>query len=369
MQYLLYYIYLSDAYTLSDGTNTLYIIAMLFFSIGFLWTFIIPSKHKNDIGNKNFEVASEHFKRIRMPFLFLGLLGLIIGAVSAVKFGLIGPGDFFFNLRYSNTITGENTGGVAAYLLLFLQVTIMASIVFSKSWNVKTINVLILVGLLLSSAAFTMSRTSLLMALVSVLGTYIYSNKYIYHLRINKILILFSIGVFAVLTYLFAVGTKKDNGGLDFFFNYVTYPLVTFDKWILDFSSNSEGSLTFSLIYKILNVIGLIDYTPQTISNYIGVPSGQFNTFTYMGAPYLDFGTAGLLLIMLSLGIVLGFSYKQVRLGNPYWIIFSSIMLYPLIMSFFEYQFNLSVYIYYTMILIFVYFRSNINSRKSRSSV
>jgi len=75
----------------------------------------------------------------------------------------------------------------------------------------------------------------------------------------------------------------------------------------------------------------------------------------------------GVVVFMMALGVTFGFLYKQVRSGKPYWIIFNSVMLYPLIVSFFEYQFNLSVYVYYAVILMTIYFYSNSNSKKKES--
>lgn len=367
IQYWLYYIYLSDVYVLKEKTNALFVLAMFSFILGFMWITIFP-KTKNRISiETNRENANYDFSLIKKFFVLIGLMGFGVGLLTAARFGLSGPGSFFFNLRYSNTVMNQNTGGISVYLMLFLQTITLYMIFFRKTNKTKSKYIILFMLLMLISAVFTMSRTNLLMGFASILGVYVFSNKHYYGIKIKKKMIAITIGAFALTSYFFAVGTNKTSNGDNFFFDYMAYPIITFDKWLLDFPYHSYGSQTFAFLYKIMGVFGG-DYTPVDV----GVPRGQFNTFTYMSAPYLDFGGYGVFFVLLGLGMIYGIVYRQVRQGKPYWVIMYSILLYPLIMSFFEYQYNLSTYIYNGLIMLSVFvfgrmFRAKKVKRKRKS--
>ena len=360
IQYFLYYIYIQPNYVISNNTNNLLVLTLGFFTFGFLWIYSIP-KIKSKIHDEIIiQRSNRDFIMLKKPFLIIGIIGFGIGIITALGFGLNGPGDFFFNLRYSNTITKENTGGIGDYLLLFLRVATLSMIVFRRFWKVNTKTILILITFLLISAAFTMARTELLMTFASVLGAYILSNRYLYQVKTKKSVIITTIVSFFSLAYIFAIGTKKTSTDSNIFFDYIAYPITAFDKWVVNYPYEANGTFTFAFYYKILSLLGLVDYNTVTIGEYVGIPKDGYKTYTLMSAPYLDFKIGGIIIIFISMGMIFGFIYKRVRLGRPYWIIFYSIMLYPLIMGFFEYQFNLSTYVYILIVLIIVYLRSNL---------
>ncbi|MBE7147313.1 oligosaccharide repeat unit polymerase [Bacillus mycoides] len=353
LQYWLYYLFISDTYRITAQTNLLMLTSIFSFIVGFYWIMFLPRiKCSREIYVEN---AKRHFESVTPIFLILGVIGFLWGGLLALEHGLSGPGNFFFNLRYANTIEGESMG-LSGYLLLFLHVIFLAILCFRNMGKIKKKTIILLLLLLLSSAAFTMARTSLLMYLGSALGTYIVSQKYMYNKKFNlKFIFLACIG-FVSIAWLFALGTgKTTQSGTNFLFSYIAYPIVAFDQWVLNFPYTTNGSQTFAVFYKVFDALGI----HESISLDVGVPRGQFNTFTFMSAPYLDFKEVGVIFVFLFLGILYGSIYKNVRAGKPYWIIFYSIMLYPLIMSFFEYQYNLSSLIYYTIILwcVFVFGR------------
>ena len=360
LQYGLYYFYLYEYLHLSKETNSILLLSIFSFFIGFLFFVGLPMIKSRFNKEQFFERSKRDFKNSKKLLLRLGILGFIIGLFTAFKYGVSGPGGFFFNLRYSNTITNENTGGISVYLLLLLHFITLTMIVFRKEWKVKTKTLLFLILLLLVSAAFTMARTNVLITLSSTLGVYMLSNRYLYKKKTKISALVFTVVGFGILSYLFAVGTQKISVDGNIFFNYIAYPILTFDNWVLNYPYQTDGMITFAFLYKILNAIGLVEYSPINIGNYVGVPRGEFNVFTFMSAPYLDFGLNGIIFVFLGLGMMFGFVYKRVRYGRPYWIVLYSILLYPLIMSFFEFQFNLSSYYYYVIVILFVFIRGNL---------
>lgn len=349
VQYWLYYLFVSETYELNPKTNFLLIMSIFSFLIGFYWIMLFPKIKSNK--ERHIETARRDFMTIKKIFLILGIIGFLLGLVAALKNALSGPGGFFFNLRYANTIEGESTG-ISGYLLIFLHLIFLSIVCFRYiDKNKKKVIVLCLL-LLLISASFTMARTNLLMYFGSALGVYILSQKYIYNKKFNVKFMFFTLIGFCVVAWLFALGTGKVSQDTEsFFLTYIAYPIVAFDQWILNFPYTTNGTETFAIFYKIADVLGI----HQQIELDVGVVRGQFNTFTFMSAPYLDFKGPGVFFVFLFLGILYGTIYRNVRIGKPYWIIFYSIMLYPLIISFFEYQYNLSSLIYYALILCFVY--------------
>lgn len=345
--YFLYYSYISQNYTVANKTNTLYILSLFSFAFGFLWTFFLPSIKSRVRIETIRHRAYESFNRVKKHLLGLGLTGILLGSLLSIYRGLSGHGSFFFNLRYANTVENQSLG-ISEYLVLFLHVYLLFTVIFREKNSVSIKKIITLTAIYLSTAVYTMARTNLLTGLSSVAASYVLSNKYIFKTKVKVRVLLFTGVAFVILAYLFAVGTGKDGG--NFFVDYMAYPITAFDTWILDSNIRANGTETFGFLYRIFSALNLIEYSGVEL----GLTSGAFNTFTFMSAPYLDFGAAGLFFIFLGLGVFYGLVYKQVRKGSPYWIVYYSILIYPLIMSFFEYQFNLSTYVYYAIILMLI---------------
>lgn len=360
--YLLYYINVSQYYVVSGKTNTLYILSLFSFTFGFAWMFFLLNKKSNSKLDTIGKIAYESFNKVRKPFLVIGLIGTLLGSVLSLQRGFSGPGSFFFNLRYANTIENQSLG-ISEYLVLFLHVYLLFIIIFREQRKGSIYRIIFLTTLFLSTAVYTMARTNLLMGLASIAACYVLSNKYLFRIKVKTKILVVTVGAFIILTYLFALGTGKD--GDNFFMTYMAYPITAFDTWIVDSNIQANGTETFGLFYKIFASLNLIEFS----SVDLGLNNGVFNTFTFMSAPYLDFGVSGLIFVFLGLGVLYGYIYIQVRKGNPFWILYYSILIYPLIMSFYEYQFNLTSYVYYALILFFVKMLGSRNIKSRRKHV
>lgn len=361
-QYWIYQLVYASSHSLDSKTNFLFIFSIISFTFGYIWMMFFPNLKSMRTKQEIVTTSYYHFFKVKNAFIIIGITGFAYGCFLSFQYGISGPGNFFFNLRYANTVEGLGLS-IAPYFLLFLHV-ILLYYACNLSKN-KRIFVLLLL-IMLSSALFTMARTSLMLTIVSTMAAYLLSNKYIHHGKntVNVKVLVISIFSFISLSWVVAYFTNKLNSAYgNFVFTYIGYPLVAFDERILQLDATTNGSQTFTLFYKIFSVLGL---AKQPEGYDLGLTGRDFNVFTFMREPYMDFGEIGLYAVSLILGIIYGFIYRQVRKGNIYWIIFYSIMLYPLVMSFYAFQYNLTSLVYYAIILFFVYARRKLFMTSSK---
>lgn len=331
----------------------LYIITVTSFIIGYFYAVAIlkllcSSSIKKAIKKANPGVQYQ-FKKIKPLlniFLFIGLIGFVLAAIKAYKFSQLGPGGPLFNLRYANTVLRVDIG-IPKYMLLFLHISVLLMILYRKH-NYKTILFLALIWAV--SSMFTMARTELLLALTSVSAAYYLSSRFIYRdssLSLKPFIItgvVFSLGFIGI-----AFATHKIRSSLlSTFLDYYIGPIVAFDRYVLGFNSYTLGWNIFYPFTKLLSILGY-----QFISGPY-VPPGQVNVFTMMAGPYLDYGDIGLVIVPFFLGLVYAIIYRGVVKGDIYFITFYSLFVFPLIISFFAYEYALASWLYYIAILFVV---------------
>jgi len=73
-----------------------------------------------------------------------------------------------------------------------------------------------------------------------------------------------------------------------------------------------------------------------------------------MAGPYLDYGEVGLVIVPFFLGLVYALIYRRVAKGSIYYITFYSLFVFPLIISFFAYEYALASCLYYVAILFVI---------------
>ena len=339
---------------LHEETYLLYILTVTSFAIGYFYAALIPKLLRAHARVRIIKTnPNDRFRSAVKPllslFLIIGLAGFVLAAVKAYQFSQMGPRGPLFNLRYANTILGADIG-IPKYMLLFLNVAVLSMIVFRKNKHSnKAILILSLIWAI--SSLFTMARTGLLLAILSVSAAYYLSSRFIYgdpRLSLKPFIVggfLFGLGFAGV-----AFATHKIASTLlQTFLNYFIGPIVAFDRYMLGFNSHTLGWNTFYPITKLLSILG---YQFHTIGPY--VPPGKVNVFTMMGGPYLDYGPVGLVIVPFLLGLMYAFIYRRVKKGNYYYIIFYSLFIFPLAMSFFAYQYALSSWPYYIGILVII---------------
>ncbi len=356
LQYQLYFFLFADEYSLSGRTNEVLLAGVGAFFVGAAANFFIfnldrlkrPSENVIESGVRKMIVA-------RPIMLFLGVAGFFTGLYYAYNYGTSGPYSFFFNLRYAATVDGSGLGA-APYLLLFLQMWLLYSIcVQPRVSRLKPFQIGLILILLLVSSLFTMARTGLFFTLISSAGVYYLSRRYLYKMNVKGFssIVLF-IGVLFGAFVLVAVLTKKTeiSDVFDSFLAYLAMPIVAFDKFIVSNPGIHNGHNILYPVAKIGELFGLMTPWHKVIP---GVSSTDFNAFTYLNAPYLDFGLNGVIGVSLLMGLVISFIYESAKKGKPFHIVLYSLLLFPQFMAFYEYQFSLVSWIYYLAILVGTY--------------
>lgn len=359
----LYFLFLSDSYTLNPKTTFMLNFSVISFMVGYFWVVILPRIKSKRSPETNINLAFQSFEKVKKPFFLIGVIGFILGLIYAYKHGMSGPANFLYNLRYTTTVD-QMSYGVVPYLLLFLHIVLLISVCGRKQeFSFGKKKILAMYVMLIASSFFTMSRTTLVMFVISCVGAYLFSSKYIYkEKKVNYKLLFSSLAFFISLSWIVADATNKVNlRGSNFLFSYLANPIIAFDSWVYESPIDTKGSQTFAPLFKILSALGV--NTPSS-EIHLGLNNGDFNVFTFMKDPYMDFGEIGLYAYCLALGIFIGIMYKKARAGNPYWVVLYSLFLYPLLMSFYANQFNLSSLVYYMIILFFVYFLEKLKTNK-----
>lgn len=92
---------------------------------------------------------------------------------------------------------------------------------------------------------------------------------------------------------------------------------------------------------------------------------GQFNVYSYLKAPYLQFGTFGVFIILMIVGFLSNFAYNKYKTGSKYWVIFYAAYTYALVLAFFDWQFGITTYLY---LVIFLLITAGVNTVIYRKS-
>ena len=275
---------------------------------------------------------------VARAFLAIGALGWVLGALQAYGYGSAGPStSFFLNIRYHVTAEGEGLG-VAAYLLLFLHIGFLLALAARGSAGTISRTAIVFAGMaLLTSTLFTLARTQLLLYLVSGVGTYLLSSRFLHHRKapVKWIIGTGAIGGVLLFSTLGLLAGKLLTGGAYFLLAYLGRPILAFDEWILEAPGRTGGYRTFYPLFRLLDVAGVLDSPPPPVQ----LSRDMFNVFTFMKDPYLDYGTLGPIVVSFAIGLLVTYIYRKARTGSPYWIVYYSLMLYPLAIAFFAYQF------------------------------
>lgn len=256
------------------------------------------------------------------------------------------------------------------YLLLFSFLVILYDKLFNNI-KISNLTVVILGALVVYNSTLTFSRTDLLLAVVSIFFVYLnymqsigvnqnnknYLNlKKIYKKSRKNLMIL----IFLILLAFISLTNARSVNQSTFFnpqnqiLQYIGKPIWALDYWVVDKPGESGDWLIFEPISKFLSILGInLDSGPSLAHR------GQFNVYSYLKAPYFQFGTIGVLVIMLGVGFISNYLYKKYKTGSKYWVIFYAGYSYALIIAFFDWQFGITTYLY---LVIFLLITSGINT-------
>lgn len=368
ISYIVYFFYYYKYLCIPQLQTQVYILLLMgiiSFFIGYFYFEVIscfvPSKRKYRVIK---ELKPQYRIYIKI-FIFLGLIGFLINLIQSFKFGISGPtNNWLFNLRYATTVLRYDYNG--KYLFLFYQIATIFCIIYRKQWGIKSTKIIIMILLWVISSMFTVARTNLLLCLLSTSSAWFFSNRYLFiQKKINYKPIITAGLVFFLFFFIVAVATNKIKGGMiNTFLAYLGYPLIAFNDFIFGNPGISNGKYVFYPIIKTISIINN-DSTLMT-SGQVFIPSGEFNVFTMLQGPYMDFGYYGVFWVPLLIGMVYWFIYFNVRSRNGWVICYYSLLLFPLALSFYAYTFGYVSWVYYLIIILLLRFVPNVLHRPVR---
>lgn len=252
--------------------------------------------------------------------------------------GLKANGNIFNALRYSNVIERKSSFSIGG-LSLF---PFALSLYYLTRREIK-FAVICLVFSLLPSFVLV-ERTSLLMKLMS----FCYVGLALRVVRLKHAF--FIILLFLVLSYIVAMLTNRvsssSTNDVNFIISYFSYGMTAFYNWF-------DQIPVLHCFQPLLGTPGaFIDYafSMECVSSF-SVPITEFNVLTYLLGGYLAFGLSGVFISMSLLGVVYGLVFKKSK-QSIYFLYLSSVLIYPIVMIFYAWQFDLNVYFYLAVIFL-----------------
>lgn len=338
----LYVTYIHSA-DLSKTTHSLLILTVFSFFIGYMAFARLPIvKIKSTPKDLGFHPV------IISTFLLVGVFGVFLGINNTIDLAISGQGSVFYNIRAGRSQQNVSLG-IVPHLLLFLHLGVLMMIV--EGYNYRKVSPFAFAWV--STVGFTLSRTRLLFSLLAILTAYYCRETKIRdkNITIKPVILVLSTFVGGFLMVGGAVG-KLNWGIYGTVEHYFTIPLRFFDSSIVPLRHCNDSvfeALSFYPISRIFQVLG----APIEFGYSCSYPDGVAKVM--LAIPYLDFGFVGPILIGLLLGSTYALVYSYTKTGSRYSIVFYSLFIYPLALSFYGYDWELITWIYYLFILTAVY--------------
>lgn len=357
ISYYLYYIVFRPIVMVSNQTLLAFIIGITGFIFGFIVSLLISAAiSKRDKGL----IVNKKQLEICLPVVYLSALIGVIGFVVTLNYfrqlgGGLGFDSAAFDVRETYIENARDLPFLVTYGKYFLlfSTAVLFSDFLDRKKKYNKYFIFILIFLCILNSFMTMSRTDLMISIIPLFIIYYRNYK---KSRINvvashfvnriKMLIIISLSISAILV----IGTLRttSNGGMksildpnNYLTQYVGYPIVAFDKWIVNQPGVANGLQSFEPIYKIVDRLNL--FSEKQI---IVAPRGQFNVYSFLKSPYLDYGIYGLFIILIVFGLFCGWLYTKSQKREGFFTVFYAFYMYGVFMSFFTWSFTNITFVY-----------------------
>lgn len=280
--------------------------------------------------------------------MFFSLIGLILFINKAILIANLTPSfPFFESLRFQLNYNNQSYGLVGYFVTLgiFNATYRLLRFQLNKNNNKKDKFKLILSFIIaILFCLFSTGRTYFLLLIIISVGI-IMMNKVI---SLKKIFLtgFVIILVFALMGLLLNKGGNFDNNISQniklmskSFAVYLIGPVTAFDKSYLSTNSGIFGEHIFRFFYILFHKIGMSNAElPSLVQPYTNIPF-EINVYTIFDPYYKDFGIAGSYVFIFFFGLFNSIIFELSGSGRIYYKYFTAILLYPLIMSFFQDQY------------------------------
>jgi oligosaccharide repeat unit polymerase len=329
----------------------LFLLGVCTFLAGYFLIECLIKKRKSTFELPNY---SQRYLTYANLFLMIGFIGLLINIVQAIPYIINNPSNWAFELRYANSISGMQYSG--EYLFLFFEVSTIMQIINRNVWKISRMKIILMVSVWALSSLLTMARTELFLCLLSVMIAFAYSTRWsnLYN-KLNCKPIIVSVPLLIFGFYYIAKLTGKLGESLLYtFLKYLGYPLIAFNDFIIGQAGTTSGANTFYILKRLFDVLNINTIMIDRSSIRIG--SENFNVFSFIQGPYMDFGVLGIIIVMYVLGMVYRLLYMYVRNGSTWGTTYYCFVSFPLFMSFYTFTFSYSLWIYFLFILLLLYY-------------
>ena len=278
----------------------------------------------------------------------IGVFGFITSIVLVITRGYFGDGAILFNLRYSHTnlkLPDYNIGLMSLFPALL-------SVYYITKGNKK--KALIALALATLSSIAVAERTGLLFKFVA----FGYAGMASGHLNYRHAAIFILLFIMLAIGIAFGAGKLGSTGSEYFLLKYLGYGISSFNHWIAGSSPNGcEAKVLGEIIGGIFELL-----SGKVCDSPAGAPVGQFNVYTYMGAPYSFGGAMAVFLSMAFLGLAYAVIFRAAR-KVMYFALFAPFLVYPLVMVFYAWQFTLNTFIYLAILAVPLSIQIRINRK------
>lgn len=194
--------------------------------------------------------------------------------------------------------------------------------------------------------SLTMTRNGILMSTLPMLIAFLicknFNNRQTikYAMRfLILFLVFFSVIAIMKVSYLTQYDTYSSLL-INQFALYMSGSLVAFEKLVASSSDYVYGENTFRFLYAIFNKLFGTGEVQGLVQDTVAISDKQgTNVYTFYQYYFKDFGLLYALLVQFFIGIFHGILYRKMLSKRPINIFFFSIMIYPLVMQFFQDQY------------------------------
>ncbi|HFK1789143.1 O-antigen polymerase [Bacillus pacificus] len=194
--------------------------------------------------------------------------------------------------------------------------------------------------------SLTMTRNGILMSTLPMLISFLicknFNNRQTlkYAMRfLILFLVFFSVIAIMKVSYLTQYDTYSSLL-MNQFALYMSGSLVAFEKLVASSSDYLYGQNTFRFLYAIFHKLFGTGEAQGLVQDTVAISDKQgTNVYTFYQYYFKDFGLLYALLVQFFIGIFHGILYRKMLSKRPINIFFFSIMIYPLVMQFFQDQY------------------------------
>ncbi len=342
---------LNELPPLSISTYLIFFVGVITFSLGaFLQTFAWQKKNINKI--KSAPVSTEEISTyLKYILLILAIIGLPFFIKKMYQIFIASNLDNFLVGLRTEISYGDADLGIVKYFFAFSLVTyafILQS--YLKQKNLLNTILLILSFLVaLTYAIFTTGRLLFLFILAVYLGMKFIHGKTSFTIKRTLIFVVFFITVFMIFGVIYGKGGSTESNAVENIIPatqstaiYLVSPLNALQYQLHDqLQINYNGSYSLRFFIKLAKSFNLISNreVKEVVQPFVFIPYPT-NVYTGYSAYIKDFGKLYAWVIYFFLGMFHSYLYNKAiekkNFRNSFWY---SLMLFPLIVSFFDDQY------------------------------